>query len=333
MDTRNRPRSEPAVSHVNLREVMALVLATGTNCILVDGAQGRSARMFAPAGYNLGVQATAWHHTASAGSNPEADVRFIIGGNGEGWVISNTYVSRGGVVYLIASGPTYTEGKGGPRGLIAENGANRVCFSTEIANLGDGEQSYPDAQVEAVWNLASVVQPYLAGKYGWPDDPFSPERMFSHFEWTSRKIDPLGPCRWGPGKWDMNKFRADVRQRSGQGAKPGGKKVHEFKQRVKRNGEERIKLKAVTEFNRPVGLPAEAELLHCCITVVNPSASAWLTSKARGGDWDDTSAGNFNGGPGTTSLYPLISVDGNGYAIGVGGGAEIEAYVDIMGWS
>lgn len=317
------------MSHLDLSDLHARLTAAGAQVVIVDGAQGRAARMFQPVGYDLGCQASAWHHTASSGAVPDWDVQFLIDGLGDGWVIANAYVSIYGVIYLIASGPTYTEGRGGPLGIIPENGGNRVCFSTEIANRGNGIDPYEPAQVEAVRILAKVVNPWLAETQGWPDDPFGAGRMFAHWEWTPRKIDPYGPSPWGNEKWDMKQFRADARD----AARPTGDTVQEFKQRIQKNGTDRITLSGVTQFGRPLGLPAEAKLLHLNITLLSPSGDGYITSKASSGSWDETSAGNFNGGATYTSLYPLVGVDGGGFSLGLGGIDDCACVIDIMGWS
>ena len=174
--------------------------------------------MFAAVGYNLGCQANVFHHTVSSGRNPEADISYIDGGK-DGWIISNGYVALDGTITLIASGPTYTEGKGGPRGLIGRDGANRVSCSWEIASMGAHDSKYPTAQQDSVLAIAAVMGPLLAELYDWHDDPFGPDRQFSHFEWApGRKVDPRGVSRWSPrgGMWDMNSLRAEARAAAGR---------------------------------------------------------------------------------------------------------------------
>lgn len=200
------------VAHFPLERLAEAMRADGVEVEILPGAQGRSARMFT-SGYHRGCQAVVEHHTASSGWNPENDIRYINGGKGDGYIISNAYTWRTRKkITLIASGPTYTEGRGGPRGIIPENGGNTVSFSNEIAHPGDNSP-YPDFQQEAILSFAFHAGRIAAEVWGWPDDPYGPNRAFSHFEWTTRKIDPHGTSRWSPngGKWNMDEFRADLR--------------------------------------------------------------------------------------------------------------------------
>jgi hypothetical protein len=201
-----------AVAHFPLDRLATALRADGVSVNILSGAQGRSARMFSSVGYSgHGCQAMVQHHTASSGDNPSGDINYILQGKGTGYVISNAYTARSGVVTLIASGPTYTEGSGGPYGIIPENTANRVCFSNEIGNPGTG-RAYTDVQARAAMYLAYHVCTIAADVWNWPDDPYGKYRLFSHFEWTTRKIDPWGPSPWsGNSKWNMDAHRADVK--------------------------------------------------------------------------------------------------------------------------
>jgi LysM repeat protein len=200
--------------HFPLDRLAAALRSDGVTVHILDGAQGRSARNFSDVGYYRGCQAVVQHHTVSSGQYPHSDIDYILHGKGEGYVIANAYTWRVTVptVTLIASGPTYTEGRGGPHGIIPENRANDVSFSNEIANWGDGVQSYPWAQQHAAKLLAYHACKIAADIWDWPDDPFNRFRLFGHFEWTSRKVDPLGPSAWHiPGRsWDMDRHRRDV---------------------------------------------------------------------------------------------------------------------------
>lgn len=203
------------VPHFPLDRLAEALEGDGVEVDMRPGAQGKSARMFASVGYHRGCQAVVEHHTASSGWHPLNDLAFIDGGKGDGYIISNAYTWRTRKrISLIASGPTYTEGRGGPLGIIPENGGNTVSFSNEIAHPGDNSP-YPDFQQEAILSLAYHAGRIAAEVWGWPDDPFGPTRAFAHFEWTPRKIDPYGTSRWSPngGKWDMDAFRRDLRSR------------------------------------------------------------------------------------------------------------------------
>lgn len=198
-------------AHFPLARLRDALVADGITCVIHPGAQGRSARRFT-GGYYQGCQASVVHHTAGSGNNPVNDINYILSGKGEGYVIANAYTAKNGTVHLLASGPTYTEGQGGPWGIIPANRANDVAFSDEVANPGDGTP-YPEEQQTAVLALHRHVNRIAADVWDWPDDPYSKWRLFSHFEWApGRKIDPYGPSRWSPdgGFWDMDAFRADT---------------------------------------------------------------------------------------------------------------------------
>lgn len=198
------------VAHFPLGRLADDLRAAGLVVEVLDGAQGRSARLFASVGYGpAGCQAHCVHHTGSSGLYPAYDIQYILNGQGEGFVVSNSYVARDGKVTLIASGPTYTEGLGGPLGIIPKDKGNNVCFSTE---LGGGGKPWPRAQQDAAVILSVCVGRIAADVWGWPDDPFSRNRLFGHFEWTSRKVDPSGISDWATSNvsWDMNGYRADV---------------------------------------------------------------------------------------------------------------------------
>lgn len=207
------------MSHMPLERIRVELVARGIPCEIVAGAQGRSARRWGAAGYPRGCQTVVEHHTVSSGSVPANDIRYIIEGKGEGYVIANAYTDLWGKVWLTASGPTYTEGAGGPIGLIPADGGNTVAFSNEIASWGAEDSVYSDDQQEAVLALALVAGEIAAELYDWAEPPWHPWRNFAHFEWApGRKIDPRGISRWSPqgGMWDMDAFRNDIRRLAGQ---------------------------------------------------------------------------------------------------------------------
>ncbi len=205
--------------HFPLERLAQAMRADGVTVEILPDAQGKSARMFADHGYYMGCQASVAHHTAGSGRVPEWEIAYLDGGRDPdkpGYIVSNAYTSRSGVVTLIASGPTYTEGSGGPWGIIPQDKANHVCFSNEIANWGDGAQVYTLDQMRAVVSFHHHSNRIAAELWEWPDDPYSEHRLFAHFEWApGRKIDPYGPQepddRYGRFKWNMDRFRNDVR--------------------------------------------------------------------------------------------------------------------------
>lgn len=209
--------------HMPLARLAEAIRGDGFQVIIRPGAQGKSARNFATIGYYMGCQATVEHHTVSSGLNPLNDVGYIESGKGVGYVIANAYTALDGTIWLIASGPTYTEGTGGPWGIIPRNRAVDVCFSNEIASWGAEGSVYPRAQQDAAASLAYHAGLIAADVWDWPDDPFSRYRNFAHFEWTDaspetfgRKVDPRGISRWSPngGRWNMDAFRNELTTRN-----------------------------------------------------------------------------------------------------------------------
>lgn len=199
-------------THMPLELLAARLRARGLTVVIRAGAQGKSARRFISKGFARGVQAVVMHHTGSSGRSPSGDIAWIDGKSGSDpeWVVANAHIDRSGVVTLIASGPTYTEGSGGPLGLIPSGGANDVSFSYEIGGTTGG--TYPEPQQDAALIAAQVTAELSAELWEWPDDPYGPWRLFTHFEWTDRKVDVGGYSRWSldGGEWDFDAFRSDV---------------------------------------------------------------------------------------------------------------------------
>ena len=166
---------------------------------------GWETRSRASGGYDnlLGIVV---HHTAS-GTTTDRDTRYQ-------WVtaperpIGAMLLGRAGEIIVGAAGATNCQGVGGPRncshGTIPANKGNANAFAIEAANNGVGEP-WPDVQQD---NYIAVVQ-RLVNAYG-----LVVSDVFAHREWTSRKVDPAGPSRWGTvnanQSWDMNLFRTDV---------------------------------------------------------------------------------------------------------------------------
>lgn len=169
----------------------------------VDTYPGWETRARSTGGYDkvLGVQV---HHTAS-NTTQTNDMNYMWH-NAADRPIGAIYLARDGRVTVGAAGATNTSGKGGPRqtslGTIPLDAANRYVISIEAANAGNGEQ-WPQAQIDAYVKMCKA----LHQAYG-----LSVGDVHSHWEWTSRKVDPAGnsPYATGSNKWNMDKFRGDV---------------------------------------------------------------------------------------------------------------------------
>ena len=200
------------LAHMPLADLANRLQGKGLTVVIRPRSQGKAARKFT-AGYYRGCQAVVMHHTGSSGLSPSGDIGWIDGkgGSDPGFVIANGYIARDGTVTLIASGPTYTEGAGGPWGLIPSGRANDVAFSYEIGGTTKG--TYPHVQQHASLIAAQVTCELAAELWAWYDDPYNPHRLFTHFEWApDRKVDVGGFSRWSVdgNQWDFDKFRADT---------------------------------------------------------------------------------------------------------------------------
>lgn len=147
------------------------------------------------------------HHTAgTAEARAASEVNYMVNVSPVA-PVANLYIARNGVVFVMAAGPTNTNGKGSAPWcqFVADNDMNRHAISIEVGNDGRGEH-YPKAQQDSV--LATVAT--LCRSYG-----ISPNYCRAHFEWSpDRKIDPSGTSRWAlrGGKWNMAAFRKDIQQ-------------------------------------------------------------------------------------------------------------------------
>lgn len=143
------------------------------------------------------------HHTVGVGPGALADIVANIK--------ANFFVDRSGVITIVAGGRANHAGRGAqrvlddvnrgvaPTGTAAQRGlkdalvGNGHFYGFENENKGDGIQPWPDVQVQTMARAAAA----LCRRHGW-----TANRVISHAEWTSRKIDPRGI--------DMNAFRASV---------------------------------------------------------------------------------------------------------------------------
>lgn len=329
-------------AHFPLERLARDLRSDGHSVVVHPGAQGRSARRFT-AGYYMGCQGSAAHHTGSSGLYRDNDINYLLRGRGEGFVISNAYIGLAGIIDLIASGPTYTEGVGGPIGLIPANRGNDTVFSNEIAGGLGGP--FTEAQQDSTVALHHHVNRIAADVWGWPDDPWGYPHLFSHHEWRraagrSDKIDPAGRSRWAPDyrPWDMDAFRVDARQAGRTGWKDGeGMALHT------RDPKDRI-ADTRTGFNAPkgrvkagtplkVGIPATptGKAAHTAIlnvTVVNPTKTGHLQIDATMGGL----ASDLNFAAGVTIACSTISAvaDDGTVSIGLSGG-DADIIVDLMG--
>jgi hypothetical protein len=153
------------------------------------------------------------HHTASpAGTSARSDLNVILAGNGDApGPISQLYVSREPVLYLVAAGRANHAGSGIRPGIDSgccdQNARN---LGIEVANNGVGEV-WPDAQTE----LYADVVAALCEFYGWADCIYLHATTGPPSGGCNSKIDPAGPWQRQPHlvgstTWDLDVWKAFV---------------------------------------------------------------------------------------------------------------------------
>lgn len=158
-----------------------------------------------------------WHHTATniTAHQPhtkcfsEARNLQILEPNEP---ICNLAICPHGVWFVIAAGPTNTNGLGkdvwhsvGDPKRVPDNSMNSYALGIEMLNNGVGEP-YSDELLLAIKKGApALCKAYMIGVF----------ENRGHYEWApTRKVDPAGPSPWvnnlSYNKWDMNKFRTSL---------------------------------------------------------------------------------------------------------------------------
>ncbi|MEV6837862.1 N-acetylmuramoyl-L-alanine amidase [Streptomyces sp. NPDC051133] len=105
-------------------------------------------------------------------------------------------ITKDGTVHLVGHGRANHAGLGDDdvlRAVIAEQGlpsdneantdGNRHFYGFECENLGDGEDPWPEAQLNAIVRAAAGV----CRAHGW-----SGRSVIGHLEWQPGKVDPKG---------------------------------------------------------------------------------------------------------------------------------------------
>lgn len=138
------------------------------------------------------------HHTATSGT--DASVRMCWDGyEGLPGPLCHGVIDKDGRVHLVGHGRANHAGTGDDdvlRAVIAEDyGAtpprpnesntdgNRYFYGFECINRGDGRDTWPDAQLDAIERTSAAI----CRAHGW-----TARSVIGHKEWTSTKIDPKG---------------------------------------------------------------------------------------------------------------------------------------------
>lgn len=136
------------------------------------------------------------HHTASADGSGIVELCF----NGRSDLpgpLCTGVIRKNGTVYLVGNGRANHAGSGSsavlnavinettipsPPGPDAVDG-NARFYGWECVNLGNGEDLWPEVQLDAI----ARVQAAICETHGW-----GAGSVIGHKEWTTRKIDPRG---------------------------------------------------------------------------------------------------------------------------------------------
>lgn len=135
------------------------------------------------------------HHTVTKGT--ANTVRICRDGHADlPGPLCHGVIAKDGTVHLVGYGRANHAGLGdddvlqaviAERALPADNEANtdgnRHFYGFECENLGDGKDSWPAAQIEAIEKVAAAI----CRHHGW-----SERSVIGHLEWQPGKIDPRG---------------------------------------------------------------------------------------------------------------------------------------------
>ncbi|MFI5649889.1 N-acetylmuramoyl-L-alanine amidase [Streptomyces anulatus] len=136
------------------------------------------------------------HHTVTSGTANSVELCY----NGHSALpgpLCHGVIDKAGTVHLVGNGRTNHAGLGDDdvlravaaeaKTLPADNEANtdgnRHFYGFECVNLGDGQDPWPAAQLEAIERAAAA----LCRAHGW-----SERSVLGHLEWQPGKVDPRG---------------------------------------------------------------------------------------------------------------------------------------------
>src|SRR5690606_23024464 len=156
------------------------------------------------------------HHTVTRGHDHTVDI-CRRGYSGLPGPLCHGVICKKGHVHLVGYGRANHAGLGDddvlraviaerslPPGNEANTDGNRHFYGFECENLGDGEDPWPAAQLEAIEKVAAAV----CRAHGWNE-----RSVIGHLEWQPGKVDPRG--------FTMASMRARIGDRLSR--KPGHK--------------------------------------------------------------------------------------------------------------
>ncbi|MBT2409564.1 N-acetylmuramoyl-L-alanine amidase [Streptomyces sp. ISL-12] len=136
------------------------------------------------------------HHTVTSGTT--ATVNLCYNGRSDlPGPLCHGVIAKDGTVHLVGNGRANHAGSGDAdvlAAVVAERATlpapnqqntdgNTRFYGFECVNLGDGEDPWPEAQLDAIARTAAAI----CRAHGW-----SAASVIGHKEWTNTKIDPRG---------------------------------------------------------------------------------------------------------------------------------------------
>ncbi|MFE6763359.1 N-acetylmuramoyl-L-alanine amidase [Streptomyces sp. NPDC057689] len=136
------------------------------------------------------------HHSVTKGT--DATVKLCRDGHPDlPGPLCHGVIAKDGRVHLVGYGRTNHAGMGDDdvlRAVVAEKkhlphdnetntDGNRHFYGFECENLGDGEDPWPDAQLEAIEKVSAAI----CRHHGW-----TARSVIGHREWQPGKVDPKG---------------------------------------------------------------------------------------------------------------------------------------------
>lgn len=177
---------------------LAALRAEGVTVVEVGDWETHNRNHMGPWGPVHGVMI---HHTVTSGT--DTSVRICrTGYAGLPGPLCHGVIAKDGTVHLVGYGRANHAGLGDDdvlKAVIAETtlpadneastDGNPHFYGFEAINLGDGEDPWPTAQVEAIVRASAAV----LRAHGWNKDGQGTTSVIGHSEWQPGKIDPRGP--------------------------------------------------------------------------------------------------------------------------------------------
>lgn len=173
-------------------QLLTALRGEGLKVVEVGAWRTRSRNHMGPFGEVHGVML---HHTVTRGTARTVEI-CRDGYPGLPGPLCHGVIAKDGTVYLVGHGRANHAGLGDPdvlRAVIAETrlpkddeatvDGNRAFYGFECENLGNGEDPWPDVQLEAIERAAAALCRWHRWGAG---------SVLGHLEWQPGKVDPLG---------------------------------------------------------------------------------------------------------------------------------------------